>query len=136
MPIVSWKDEYSVGISKIDDEHKQLIGMIDEAHDYVDSKPSSEAIKKLLADMEDYAISHFDTEEAYMKVYDYPGTKGHKAEHAIFLEQVRAADVNFADDSFVPGTVKILSFLADWLVKHILGSDKKFGDFLLEKGAR
>ncbi|MGL1863684.1 MAG: bacteriohemerythrin [Pseudodesulfovibrio sp.] len=136
MPIVSWKDEYSVGIAKIDDEHKQLIAMIDEAHDYVESQPSSDAVKKLLAAMENYAISHFDTEEAYMKVYDYPGTKGHKAEHAIFLEQVRAGDVNFADDTFVPGTVKILSFLADWLVTHILGSDKQFGDFLMEKGAK
>ncbi len=136
MPIVSWKDEYSVGIAKIDDEHKQLIAMIDKAHDYVESQPNSEAVQELLADMENYAVSHFDTEEAYMKVYDYPETKKHKAEHAVFLKRVKEADINFADDTFVPGTVKILSFLADWLVKHIFGSDKQFGEFLMEKGAK
>jgi hemerythrin len=31
-------------------------------------------------------------------------------------------------------TVTVMSFLKDWLVKHIQGEDKKYGVFLNKKG--
>lgn len=33
-------------------------------------------------------------------------------------------------------TMATLKFLCDWLNNHILGSDKKFAPFLIERGAR
>ncbi|MDC0336340.1 bacteriohemerythrin [Pseudodesulfovibrio sp.] len=136
MPILEWKDEYSVGVEKIDNEHKRLVEMINTAHQSVDTLADVKAVKALRAEMKRYATTHFATEEMLMKEHDYPDADRHVAEHKRFLEQVKAADVNFAADRIVPGTIKILSFLADWLVKHILQTDMQLGTYLKEKGVK
>ena len=30
MPVIKWRDSYSVGVEKFDDEHKVLLGLINE----------------------------------------------------------------------------------------------------------
>lgn len=134
MAILEWKDDFSVGVQVIDAEHRTLVAMINKAHNSVNDIEDSAALNELLADMQRYAESHFATEESYMLAHDYPGTSSHVNEHKYFLKQVAAANTRFADDRLVPGTVKILSFLADWLVKHILETDKLLGDYLRTQG--
>lgn len=134
MAILEWKDDYSVGITVIDAEHRTLVAMINKAHESVDTTTTPEAVEELIADMKGYAERHFATEEAYMTAHDYPGTSSHVGEHKYFLKQVEEAETKFEDDRLVPGTVKVLAFLADWLVKHILQTDKLLGDYLKMQG--
>lgn len=133
MPILEWKDAYSIGNAKIDSEHMKLVEMINTAHASVDSSTSNRDVEKLVDSMVEYAKNHFATEEKYMSEYGYPDMQNHVNEHWQFVTKI-SADVPFADGPILPGTVKILSFLADWLVWHILESDKKLGKFLQKKG--
>lgn len=135
MPILEWKDAYSIGNAKIDSEHMKLVEMINTAHASVDSKTSNRDVEKLVDAMVEYAKTHFATEEKYMAEYNYPDTANHKNEHWQFVTNI-SKEVPFADGPILPGTVKILSFLADWLVKHMMGTDRKLGEFLQEKGVR
>lgn len=134
MNVVEWKSEYSVGMAKIDEEHKKLVEMINAAHSSANCLPNAKAASELIGEMEAYAKSHFQTEERLMEKHNYPMAAQHIKAHQAFLNHVKNADTDFSNDNFVPGTVKIVSFLADWLVKHILETDKKLGDFLQEQG--
>ncbi len=59
----------------------------------------------------------------------------HKHEHAAFVKKV----CEFRD-SFEQGRLgissRLLNFLSDWLRHHILGSDKQYVPFFIEKGMK
>ncbi|OEU66219.1 MAG: hemerythrin [Desulfovibrio sp. S3730MH75] len=134
MPILTWKDDYSVGVKKIDEEHKMLIEMINKAYDSVETMREEKILVELIEEMRSYAMTHFATEEMYMKHYNYPLSDTHRMQHNEFLIKVASTDnLLFSDNSKVD-PLKIFRFLADWLRNHILKTDKKFGAFLIEKG--
>lgn len=135
MPVLHWKDEYAVGIPTIDEEHHQLVAMINDAHDAIEAGVEEKAAKQLIRDMKEYAVTHFATEELLMRDHDYPGIADHITEHLDFLDRVRGSGKSFSGDNFVPGTVKILAFLADWLVHHILQTDHDLARYLKERDA-
>lgn len=126
MPIIRWSDEYSVGVERIDEEHKTLIDMINKAFDSVSDR--DETLKQLTLDMQEYAIMHFSTEDKYMVDYGYPHTKSHLESHRLFIRHAHGE---------VPlEPIKIIKFLAEWLNSHIKEEDKALGLFLQSKGVR
>ena len=136
MPVLSWKDGYSVGVRSIDDEHKQLLAMINRAYDSVENMEEEKVMMELVEEMRRYAMVHFATEEKMMLQYDYPFSKEHKLEHNDFM--IKAASSNNILDTSPKGIepVKIFKYLADWLREHIMKTDKKLGEFLNEKGVK
>ena len=60
---------------------------------------------------------------------DYPNKKEHKQEHRKFVEDLEKIelDVIFENPEAID---KILKFLKEWLINHILISDKDFAPFL------
>ncbi|MDW8094977.1 MAG: bacteriohemerythrin, partial [Caldimicrobium sp.] len=87
---------------------------------------------KTLDELVSYASYHFNTEEALMSKYGFPELANHKREHEAFKAKIK----EFMDKKAkgeVTLSVEIMTFLKDWLVKHIMGTDKKYGPFLQEK---
>ena len=63
---LEWNDIYSVNIKEIDSQHKNLFSLINKVQFSDKDKPNTkEEINKILDEMNDYAIYHFDTEEKY-----------------------------------------------------------------------
>ncbi|ACS78128.1 bacteriohemerythrin [Maridesulfovibrio salexigens] len=133
MPILEWNDDYSVGVSIIDTEHKQLVGMINKAYDSVKNMEEEKVLKILVKDMCDYAVSHFSTEERFMEKYGYPAHEEHEKMHHDFTVKAEALDLLIKSGNPVE-PVKVFKYLADWLRNHILKTDKDLGRFLNEKG--
>lgn len=135
MPILSWQDSYSVGVKRIDDEHKTLIDMINEAYDAAKNESDDVVIKKLANGMRDYAVLHFSTEENLMNEYHYPDTDMHCGVHDAFMEKALVCKdcVNGLDTT---NPIEVIRYLADWLNGHILGTDKELGAFLNSKGVK
>lgn len=60
-------EDCMIHIEQIDDEHRRLFQMINEAVSLVDQTPDVSVIaKSLIAGLKDYAATHFAHEEAYM----------------------------------------------------------------------
>ncbi len=135
MALVTWSDKYSMQIKEIDDQHKVLVGMINELHDAMKQAKSKEKSLEIINKMAEYTQFHFSTEEKYMQRFDYPDFKKHKHEHEKFVEKV----VNFKKD-YENGkagiSYDILNFLKEWLVKHIQQTDKKYAPLFIEKGVK
>jgi len=82
--MIEWKEEYSIGISIIDKEHKELIRIMNAAMVAKQHGDNIDEISKLLKELTTYALKHFSTEESYMIEFNYPEFQYHKEEHHDF----------------------------------------------------
>ena len=132
---IIWTEDFSVGVARIDEQHKRLIGMINRLISAPQARARSETISDLLNDMTSYAQEHFATEEALMRQYNYPQLEEHVAQHRTFREKT----VGFCSAAILdaPGLPEaMLYYLRNWLVDHILNSDMAFKPFFREQGLK
>ena len=133
MAIIQWKDNLSVNISEIDEQHKMLVTMINDLHDAMKLGKGKDALGDILNNLATYTVGHFGTEEKYFEQFDYPDTLSHRKEHQAFTEKVTGFIGSFNDGKAVL-SMDVMSFLKDWLINHIQGSDKQYGPFLNSHG--
>jgi len=135
MSIFVWDAKYSLKIDEIDRQHQKLLALFNELYDAMQLGHGNEVIGEVLAGVVDYTAYHFAYEEKLFLQYGYPDEAAHRAEHAKLTDQATVlVRKHQAGQSHV--AVATLKFLCDWLNSHILGSDKKFAPFLIEKGVR
>ncbi len=133
METIIWNESFSVGVRELDEQHKELIRMINKLIETRDTKVDSEMISDILTKMTKYAGYHFQTEEQYMIEYDYPDYSSHREQHKEFRKKTVAFCMDtMAYKETIP--TEILSYLKNWLTNHILKSDIKYKSFFNEKG--
>lgn len=135
MEQITWTEDFSVGIPRLDEQHKQLVRMINRLIAAPGTKTKSESVSNLLNDMTKYAQEHFRLEEDLMRERDYPHLDEQVAQHRAFRKKV--ADFCFAtmlDAQSVPDIM--LNYLRDWLVNHILECDMAYKPYLGERKAK
>jgi hemerythrin len=131
-----WTDEFSVGIESIDTQHKKLVDMIKTLHNAIADGKATEVLDKIFSELLDYTNYHFSYEEELFKSYGYSEEEAHKKEHVELKNQLlKLKRMMDEGDSFM-GEVLVLKFLQEWLLIHIMKSDKKYGPFLVEKGLK
>ncbi len=133
MALVEWKNIYVVNVVEVDNQHKKLVGLVNELHDAMIIGKGKEVLQKVLNDLVQYTLYHFATEEKYFDQYGYPESEHHKKQHKDLVEQVAALQKKYNSGEKVL-TLDVMNFLRDWLHDHIIGSDKLFGPYLNSKG--
>lgn len=118
-----------IGIPEIDNEHAHLFELLNKTDAALHTEDADVAAitSRLLNELYDYAMEHFAHEEAYMKSIDDPELNRQMAEHEAFREKVTSALT--AGDLSLATAQDLLTFLAKWLYRHILGSDILIGQF-------
>jgi len=133
MALFAWSEIYSVNIREIDDQHKKLIGMVVQLNDAMRQGKGKQALGEVLRDLIQYTRTHFAAEERLMEANGYPEYESHKAKHESMTRKV--ADIyREYQDGKATITLEVMSFLENWLDKHIMGTDKQYGPFLNGKG--
>jgi hemerythrin len=129
MPLLTWKDSYSVNAPAMDAQHKHLIELLNKLHDGMSRGAAKDTLGSVLDELIHYTQAHFAAEERAMQTAAYPKLVEHKAEHKALTDKV----IKFRDD-FAAGrtamSVHVLGFLKDWLTHHIMGTDKQYGPWL------
>lgn len=133
MALVSWDDSLSVGVAELDEQHKQLVSMINDLHEAMVSGKSKEAMSGVLDALTSYTVSHFANEEKYFDQFGYLSAATHKFEHKQFVDKVSEFKANFEQGKAMLSN-EIMLFLKDWLVNHIQGSDKKYTQCFNDNG--
>ncbi len=132
-PLLRWSESLSVGIDTIDEQHKKLVGMINELHRQMHTGSAKEAVEKTLDNLINYTGSHFQYEEKLFAKHDYPEQTRHKEMHGKLVGQVLDFQVQFKKGDRDVG-IKLMEFLKDWLINHIKKTDQQYSSFLLSKG--
>ena len=121
------KDEYKIGVEHIDEQHKKLFGLADKAYMLLKDEfaiDKYDKIVEILDELKEYTIFHFRSEEEYMESIGYKRLFTQKIQHDNFIKELEDVDYSSIDSQQDESLVKILNFLNDWLVEHILKTDK------------
>ena len=135
MKFIEWDDTLSVKIESIDEEHKELIGMINEFYENVREQSQAELMAALIRRMKKYSVFHFSTEESYMRLYDFPGYEKHKKEHDAFIAKVADLEERFNNGRLII-SFEVSNFLKKWVKNHIQKTDKMYSEFFIKKGIK
>ena len=125
MAAITWSDNYSVGVPVLDEDHKQLIAIINRVVDDIDNGRLS---VWALSELEDYAREHFVREEAMLAAVHYEGLDEHKREHRQFVEWLQSVEhtEQLATDGYTHVGEIVSDYLKDWLINHILATDMDY----------
>ena len=130
---LTWTEEYSVGVKELDDHHRQLFSLLNNnLKSVIENNGKSKTIAADLKKLQEYAVTHFKTEENLFLKINYPDAKAHLREHEEFRKELRKLDT-LADGTDDLATLKLLLFLSTWFTKHIMTVDKKYIPYLIEK---
>ncbi len=132
-----WREDFSVNIKIIDDQHKELFRIGNALYDIVSIKDGIDRYDEILEalySLRDYAIYHFDYEEQMMKKNDYPGYFEHKKQHDEFIRKVKSMDEESIDKDQIKASMDLIIFVANWIENHILKTDMEYKDYLNNKG--
>ena len=133
--MIKWDNKYSVNVSMIDDGHKKLIDVVNEATFFQKYDDSPRAISEILVEITAYALEHFKTEETHMINFKYYDYKLHKDEHDSFSKIISNYCKKLMDGEFkIMG--EILEDLKQWLINHIQVTDKKYVVCFNENGLK
>ncbi|UUO25127.1 bacteriohemerythrin [Colwellia sp. M166] len=132
---IQWKEEYSVGIESLDNDHKKLISLLNHFTTAYDYAMSEEFEREALNDLINYTKYHFDREEKLLEQHDYPNLVAHKAQHKQMIKQVERF-MDLYNEKGHEALNEISEFLANWLINHINGTDKEYSELLSQRGAK
>lgn len=133
MSYMPWSDDLSVGLESVDEQHRWLVDATNQLHaELVKDTPDRAVMGEIIEGLMDYTMNHFIMEEELFQRHAYPDAAAHKAQHDHFTAQVMDTLVRFEDGEDVGQ--ETLDFLKNWLINHIMRTDKAYTPFLAAHG--
>jgi hemerythrin-like metal-binding protein len=128
-----WDHSYETGINSIDQDHKQLVNLINDLYEAMQDGSGGALLLPIFSALRHYTETHFTREEGYMIKCDAPGQENHLQEHKRMVAKL--ADL---EDRHRRGEAAIslqtLNFLRDWLKNHICRVDQTMASHARNKG--
>ena len=128
-----WKDAYLIGDAQIDQQHKQLIGLLDDL-----LKSENEGEEKLRQQcrstvrfLKDYSVHHFSSEEMLQQRIGFPFAEEHHKLHEDFKVKLHEIDLDLIRSEYSMEKIReVVSFLTHWWLFHIIREDKKMIEYM------
>ena len=127
-----WNDKFSTGIASIDAQHQGLFFIGAELYAAMSAGQAREQMDRILTRLVQYTAAYFAHEERLMQLHGYPGYAAHKAQHDDMTRQVSQFYQEFQSGQ-IAISIRLLSFVEDWLHRHIGESDLGYVPFLAAK---
>ena len=129
-PWVVLDESYVLGIDGIDRQHFELVKQLNELNAAINRDDPAEKIGLSFERLVDAVRTHFQTEERLMEELGYPSEQ-HVLEHRRLLDEASG----FREKFYRDGEFLVLKDIKEWLLRHMLDSDKKFARFAAMKRA-
>jgi diguanylate cyclase (GGDEF)-like protein/hemerythrin-like metal-binding protein/PAS domain S-box-containing protein len=131
--IFPWNEQFETGLKKVDEQHQKLVQILNKLAANQANLANEEALNKIFEELLDYTDYHFKTEEGIWSQYfgDDEWFSEHEKTHNTFIEEI----INVKNDptkSFDDAIYELILFLAQWLAYHILDTDKRLAQVVLQ----
>jgi hemerythrin len=123
---VTWQSSYSVGHADMDNQHKQILEIVNDLYTAMEKGKGNEVVKPLLDRLVRYTHTHFQAEEQVMTECGCPDLPQHKQLH----DEMRRKTIGLRQHAGLVLGPDLLRFLKDWWVNHIQDEDKKYAAYL------
>lgn len=122
---IEWNDNYLLGISEIDVQHKKLLALANDLYDVIagDDEGFKIQMSVVLKKLTDYTVYHFESEEKFMELHGYTGVSVHKMAHDSFIKEVNN-QINLLSSNNKDSAAKFYTFITNWVLTHIAKADQ------------
>ena len=118
---LDWISALATGNPEVDDQHRRLFDLYNQVLEAPEGQVNRDTV---LAALGDYAIRHFQDEEAWMESICYPeeALTHHKKTHTAFLLELEHLKTR--------PLYLTLDYFREWLLRHIMAEDRQIRVFL------
>lgn len=131
--IFPWSDRFETGIPEIDQQHRQLVNLLNAMVSQMAYGGQTLAAVAILNELKAYAKFHFRSEEAVWKTV-FSGDsweETHEQSHRQFVSDINdleAGSISSSEQGLLKG---ITAFLTHWLALHIIEHDARMARVVL-----
>ena len=138
MSLLLWNyDDYSVYVNSIDNEHKLLFTLLNEVGEalHIDGIFHDQIVNDRLGYLSQAIKKHFESEESLLLLNFYPEFNAHKLQHTFLLDRLDKFASQYKKRK-IYFNEKMLLFLKDWLVRHIILVDRQYANYYKDQVVR
>jgi hemerythrin-like metal-binding protein len=135
MQEIQWDNTMSVNVESLDAQHKALFAIINELGEAMKSGITNVAIGSALSKLIVYTQNHFEYEENCMAVACFAKHEEHKCEHAGLMKKVKALEQEYLSGK-TNVAEEVMKLLQQWLLHHIMKTDKEYSSHLVQSGVQ
>lgn len=119
------------GNELIDEQHKELIGKINDLVKSCETGKEKTTAVKMLDYLSDYTDFHFSAEEKLQEEIGYLQISEHKEQHKAFIQAIKELyEMLQEEEGPTPAFVAAVDKnVTEWLFKHIKGFDKAVAEY-------
>ena len=129
MPLLEWRQEFSLGVPDVDHEHRELIELINELYAHVQQQDSAIGVEDFLGEIYAKISAHFALEEKIMRERHYDQYDDHKADHERLLDEIRDIMDAYEDDAHFSES-ELAACLTAWFTEHFKTKDARLHKYL------
>ncbi|MEM7221823.1 MAG: hemerythrin family protein [Pseudomonadota bacterium] len=125
MTLITWRDEFKVGVPAVDYEHKEMIDLINQLYANLGEDADRDSVLDFLGEVFAKISAHFALEERIMRECDYDQLADHKADHERLLEEIRDIMDEVETAETKDYKAKLSRHLESWFTEHFKTRDAR-----------
>lgn len=122
--LLEWRAEFETGVADVDHEHRELVALINDLYDTVDSGAAAHVALEFLGEIYARISAHFALEEQLMRSHAYDEYEPHKADHERLLDDL----LELIDDYEAGRVIDVAALgarLDEWFSVHFRTRDAR-----------
>lgn len=126
MPLIDWKESFSVGHPDLDADHRNLVDLINTLHEAWRTGEDRDVLHGIFGELLMYTDYHFRREEEMLTARRYDRLDDQTREHGRLRDSVQAFRTRHLTDRTPVLTTEVEDFLKSWMMSHILEEDMRY----------
>ncbi|TCS61299.1 hemerythrin [Varunaivibrio sulfuroxidans] len=131
---MGWKAKYTTGITLLDDEHKELLELVNTLISALESPNEGAATHAHVIDgyrkVHDHIVAHFADEERLMHNIGFPDVTEHITQHEALRQELEQLGKMIKEGRTPENWEPLASMLNVWVLRHIMSHDVKIRTYL------
>lgn len=131
-----WKEDLNIGISQIDEQHKELFRIIRDMEQLLITRcigVTYQQLYDIITQVREYVSYHFYEEEKMMEEYGYSLKEQHIKRHREFQQVIVDIDIPKLGEMPYEELKKLKDHAQDWVFEHMFNSDRHMGEEIARK---
>lgn len=135
-PCIAWDESMSVGVKALDEEHRELLGTLNELHEEILAGGQLDDFEVIIERFVLLIKAHLAHEEELLVAAGCPeeDAEAHHRVHDQIIARTLTTQAGFRCDAPPEITPEGVDELAAWLIEHIKGPDMACGIYLNAQG--
>lgn len=116
-----WTDGYLVGVSEMDDTHREFVNLVDDL-----LQSTADEFRTKFLELLEHTRAHFRHESKLMRDSGFPPTQIHEEEHERVLNAFELAESKLQSNDPAPA-MELVRQLPNWFSLHAATMDRALG---------